>query len=181
MSEVGDSKCTSPCKEDTCKENPCEQECKPQEYDGNAYGADFAEYAIREMRSDARKVAEQNIKDKDKEDEAVNGFLEQCEKRGQDPFELVAFIAHKNGVVLSEDAPKDCAKREVYNLLKAVVKKLVVGLIVSIADEHGFGLGSILKIASGVANRRDSERGKVNQNKDLFGIFPAMRVFSATW
>lgn len=150
-----------------CKENSGKPE-KEQEY-----GSMIAEAAMADMQAEATRSAEEPS------DEEVNGFVECCEKRGQNPFEVVAYIAKKNGIMLSEDSPKNEAKRKIYAFLKAVIKKLVMGFALQIADEYGFGVGSLANMAIGATRRCEAAPEPVKHNKTgiCFIKVPAFWLF----
>lgn len=68
----------------------------------------------------------------------VDGFIEKCEKEGKNPIDVVEFIAKINGIeIFSECEPKDASKRGLYELLKCVVKKVLIGLLSDYADKYG--------------------------------------------
>ena len=87
----------------------------------------------------------------------VDGFIEKCEKEGKNPVDVVEFIAKINGIeIFSECAPKDASKRGIYELLRRVVKKVLIGILADYADKHG--LEFIQSMVESCVSCRESDK-----------------------
>ena len=67
----------------------------------------------------------------------VDSFICECEKSGKNPLEVIQFVAKKNGISLTGKAPK--GKEYISTLLKAALKKVLVGFLQYIVDQYGLG------------------------------------------
>lgn len=127
-------------------------------------GRTMAEAAIDDMsKAKAREQAEEEKERFDGSD--VEAFLDYCYEKDADPLEVVSYIAHKAGIKLSEDAPKDEAKRKTYVFLKVVLKRFVMGLMMSQAKFRSFGIRELLEAALGVVDE-DREGYCCNEGED---------------
>ena len=127
-------------------------------------GRTMAETAIDDMSKD--KAKEQADKEKGHFDGGdVEAFLDYCYEKDANPLEVVSYIAHKSGIKLSEDTPKDEAQRKTYVFLKAVLRRVVTGLLLNLAERRGFGIEALLKAALDTVDD-DSEAYGCNEGED---------------
>lgn len=104
-----------------------------------AWGESVAKSAAAGM--DAPKAEEVVIaEDQRIKDEDVDGFLEACDRQGKNPLDVVKFIAEQNGIDLSSVPRGDSLKLRLYELLKAVVRKVLFGFVSYCADNYGLGV-----------------------------------------
>ena len=117
-----------------------------------AWGESVAKSAVAGM--DAPKAEgvclsdEMQIKDED-----IDGFIEKCDKEGKNPLDVVKFIAEQNGIDLSSVPRGDSLKLRLYELLKGVVRKVLLGFVSYCADNYG--LGVLQSIISSVGNSKE--------------------------
>lgn len=84
-----------------------------------------AREAICEMAA-AKEKAEKEAAERVKcVDEQADEFIADCESAGKNPMEVVAYVARREQVSISGDAPECAEKRHTYDLLRAVVAKVV--------------------------------------------------------
>jgi hypothetical protein len=87
----------------------------------------------------------------------IDGFIEKCDKEGKNPLDVVKFIAEINGIdISSECMPKDASKRSVYELLKGVVKKVIIGFVSYCADNYGLDFIKSLINSCGSCSEKSS-------------------------
>lgn len=86
-------------------------------------------------------------------DEDIDGFIEKCDKEGKNPLDVVNFIAEQNGIDLSSVPRGDSLKLRLYELLKGVVRKVLLGFVSYCADNYG--LGVLQSIISSVGNSKE--------------------------
>lgn len=79
--------------------------------------------------------------------ESVDSFLKECTANEVDPLEVVAQVAAEENVMIGAPAPEDAEKRWVYDLLRAVVKRVVNAFLDSMAEKYGFGKVDLAGIA----------------------------------
>ena len=83
-------------------------------------------------------------------EEDVDGFLEACERQGKNPLDVVKYIAENNGIDLSSVPRGDSLKLRLYELLKGVVRKVLIGFVSYCADNYGIGV--LQSLISSVGN-----------------------------
>ena len=93
-----------------CK-HPCGSSCDRVNKDRYAYGGELAREAIVEMSSDT---------------DMAKGFVEKCEKTGRDPLEVLSYIAVRNDIDLTKEAPEDPKKQEIYRELTSIVNYMAL-------------------------------------------------------
>lgn len=81
--------------------------------------------------------------------ESVDSFLEECTSNEVDPLQVVAQVASEEGVMIGAPAPEDAEKHWVYDLLRAVVKRVVNAFLDSVADNYGLGKVDLSGLAAG--------------------------------
>ena len=162
----------------------CSQECPGEHRIGKA----LAEEAISKMSAQSEREPVVNSDWFSVED--VDDFLSSCVERDVDPLEVVSHIAKENGIKLSEDAPKDESQRKIWVFLKAVIRKLVVVLVSNLADQCGFGIGTLLNAALGIIDekhKKESPRKTEDKSEDRgcgsCAARPVCRIFrySFSW
>ena len=87
-------------------------------------------------------------------EEDVDGFLEACERQGKNPLDVVKYIAENNGIDLSSVPRGDSLKLRLYELLKGVVRKVLIGFVSYCADNYGIGV--LQSLISSVGNSNGS-------------------------
>lgn len=80
--------------------------------------------------------------------ESVDSFLEECTTNAADPLQVVAQVAAEEGVMIGAPAPEDKKKRWVYDLLRAVVKRVVNALLDSVAEIYVLGKVDLAALAA---------------------------------
>lgn len=81
--------------------------------------------------------------------ESVDSFLEECTSNEVDPLQVVAQVASEEGVMIGAPAPEDAEKHWVYDLLRAVVKRVVNAFLDSVAENYGLGKVDLAGLAAG--------------------------------
>lgn len=81
--------------------------------------------------------------------ESVDSFLKECTANEADPMQVVAQVASNEGVMIGAPAPEDAEKRWVYDLLRAVVKRVVNAFLDSVSETYGLGKVDLAGIAAG--------------------------------
>lgn len=71
--------------------------------------------------------------------ESADAFLKECTDNDVDPMLVVYKVADEEGVMLGAPAPEDPDKRWVYDLLRAVVKRVVNAFLNSVTEKYGIG------------------------------------------
>ena len=129
-----------------------------KEYATGAQGEMIARSAIEEMVKPVEAdpgeglcVAEQD----------VDSFICECEKSGKNPLEVIQFVAKKNGISLTEKAPK--GKEYISTLLKAALKKVLVGFLQYIVDQYG--LGAVQAVIGMLKGDKDDNKGDLQDPK----------------
>lgn len=113
----------------------CGREQRPEDTAAPNAGEAIARAAIDEMAQRKEKKAP---KPEGGLDDSVDAFLETCAELDQDPMDVVAHIARREGISISGEAPEDGGKRRAYDLLRAVVTRLVTDFSSDLAEECGF-------------------------------------------
>lgn len=119
---------------------------------------------IEEERRSAPEITEADI----------DGFIEKCYREGKNPLDVVKFLAEMNSIdIFSKCVPKDVSRRVVYNLLKGVVKKVLIGFVSYCVDSYG--LGFLQSLIDSFVSCRDSEkssRSSGNGSEDSVVVRP---------
>lgn len=139
-----------------------------------AQGEMIARSAIEEMvkpveadPGDGLCVAEQD----------VDSFICECEKSGKNPLEVIQFVAKKNGISLTGKTPK--GKEYISTLLKAALKKVLVGFLQYIVDQYGLGaVQAVIGMLKGdkCDNGDGGEKGDLQDPKFARGNAPREKV-----
>lgn len=146
----------------------------------SVYGYRLAQKAIIEMNEPkpeevAKKDAEEDIQ------ADVDAFLENCDISSRHPLDVVAYIAKREGIELSGEPPKDETKRKIYELLKAVVKKVVVGMLVYLADKYGFGIGSLVNTIFNSCGKMVRQEQVNNVRPKVLRVVPIGLAYAFSW
>jgi hypothetical protein len=114
---------------------------------------------MEKMEREGKKYGNPEITEAD-----IDGFIEKCDREGKNPLDVVKFLADSNGInVMSELGPDDVTKRRVFNLLKGVVKKVIIGFLSYCADNYG--LGFIQSLMGSCGSCRDIEKSSKSSEK----------------
>ena len=135
-------------------------------------GALLARSAIEEMNKPVE--AEEKPQELCVAEQDVDAFIEECDNSGKNPLEVIQRIAKDNGFTLADDkVPRE--KEYVFKLLKAVLKKVLVGFLSYVVDQYGLGaVQSVIGMLKGEGgnseNKGDEQdpkfaRGNVPQGK----------------
>ena len=135
-----EKKCTGSCS-DSCGG------CKKPQDDQQGH---IAHKAICEMASAKAKAAADAAEHEKCVASKADEFIADCKSAGKDPLEVVEYIAKRENISITFPAPTDPAKHETYDLLRAVVAKVVKGLIedaaADIAESTDFDTGAISRL-----------------------------------
>lgn len=130
-------------------ENVCGRGCshgeKPNEEKAGQAGLSLAHDAIDEIRG---KTCRGYSCDEVKLGESVDAFIQECTENGVDPLQVVAHVSDKEGVMISGPVPPDKQKRWVYELLRAVVKRIINAFLDSVSETYGLGKVDLAGIAA---------------------------------
>lgn len=85
---------------------------------------------------------------------AVDSFLNECTENDVDPLQVVAQVASENGVMIGSTAPEDAEKRWVYDVLRAVVKRVFNAFLDIVAENYGFGKVDLDGLSAGVSEEQ---------------------------
>lgn len=152
--DCGCGSCGCGCSKNNVEGAGNESNCKASSPAGSL-GEAIAAGAIVEMGKGERSERKHIYPEITEED--IDGFIEKCDKEGKNPLEVVKFVADSNGIdVMSEIVPDDAFKRRIFNLLKGVVKKVLIGFVSYCADNYG--LGFLKSLISACGSCRDSEK-----------------------
>lgn len=114
-----DKKCTGSCG------GACDGCDKPRDAESARPCSHVAREAICEMAA-AKEKAEKEAAERAKcIDEQADEFIADCEAAGKNPMEVVSYVARRERISVSGDAPECEEKRHAYDLLRAVVAKVV--------------------------------------------------------
>lgn len=80
--------------------------------------------------------------------ESVDSFLKECTANDVDPMQVVAQVASKEGVMIGDPAPENAERRWVYDILRAVVKRVVNAFLDSVAENYGLGKVDLAGLAA---------------------------------
>ena len=81
--------------------------------------------------------------------ELVDSILNECTANEVDPLQVVAQVASEEDVTIGAPAPKDAEKRWIYDLLRAVVKRVVNAFLDSVVEDYGLGKVDLADLAAG--------------------------------
>ena len=109
-------------------------------------GRSLAQGAIDEIKGRSFRGYSQ---DEIKLSKAVDSFLKECTDNEVDPMQVVAQIASKEGMMIGDPVPEDTEKRWVYDVLRAVVKRVVNAFLDSVAENYGLGKVDLAGLAAG--------------------------------
>lgn len=109
-------------------------------------GRSLAQGAIEEIKGRRMRAYSQDAM---KLSESVDSFLKECTENDADPLQVVAHVASEEGVMIGAPAPEDTEKRWVYDLLRAIVKRVVNAFLDSVAENYGLGKVDLAGLASG--------------------------------
>lgn len=108
-----------------------------------AWGAGVAEAAFALMAADEGTAKRDGGHKSCKiTDEDIDGFIEECDRKGMNPLDVVKFVADENDIDLSGDAKiaYDWDKAMIRVLLVGVLKRIVLGFVSYVSDKYGLGI-----------------------------------------
>ncbi len=104
----------------------------------------------------------------------VDSFICECEKSGKNPLEVIQFVAKKNGISLTGKTPK--GKEYISTLLKAALKKVLVGFLQYIVDQYGLGaVQAVIGMLKGDKGD-DGDKGDLQDPKFARGGAPQGKI-----
>lgn len=171
-------------KKDDCGCDGCGCSCSKQNVEGEknasvcnadspscSLGEAIAAGAIVKMEKGKRE--EKKHEDHKITEADIDGFIERCDKEGKNPLDVVKFIAEINGIDISfERVPMDSSKRGVYDLLKGVVKKVLIGFVSYCADNYGLGLLQSLIECLSCRDSETSSRSPESVSENSVAVSP---------
>ena len=140
-----------------------------------------AREAICEMAA-AKEKAEKEAAERVKcVDEQADEFIADCEAAGKNPMEVVAYVARREQVSISGDAPECEEKRHTYDLLRAVVAKVVRNMFEEVsagfAEDCEFDTGRMGEyIRNAMNERREDDEACEGEEEDDLEDEPRVRV-----
>ena len=123
-----------------CSSRNCEKPNEPQKN-----GRTLAHGAINEIKGQRCRSHSQ---DEMKLSDSVDDFLNECAANEVDPLKVVAQVASEKGITIGATAPEDTEKRWVYDLLRAVVTRVINAFLDSVAENYGLGKVDLAGIAA---------------------------------
>ena len=75
-------------------------------------------------------------------DDDIDGFIEECDRQGMNPLDVVKFVADEKDIDLSGGAKiaYDWDKAMIRVLLIGVLKRIVLGFVSYVSDKYGLGV-----------------------------------------
>ena len=152
-----------------------------------ALGAGIAHVAVTRMTVNGDSVAK---RDDDVTceitDEDIDGFIEECDRRGKNPLDVVKFVADENGIDLSGEAKiaYEGNKARIRNLLVEVLKRIVFGFVSYVSDKYGLGIiqaavNALLKPKEGCS--RSAKPADQAHGLRMVRIVPVHFGYAFTW
>lgn len=146
-----------------------------------AWGAGIAEVAVARMAAnDGNAKRDGGLTSLKITDEDIDGFIEECDRQGRNPLDVVKFVADENGIDLSGDAKIAYGgdKAMIRDLLVGVLKRIVLGFVSYVSDKYGLG---VIQAAVDALSKRSANTAGQDPGCRIVRVLPVGFCYAFKW
>lgn len=146
-----------------------------------AWGSGIAHVAVSRMAVNVNvdKRDEDGLASCEITDEDIDGFIEECDRNGKNPLDVVKFVADENGIdLIGDDIGYSGNKAKVRNLLVGVLKRIILGFVSYVSDKYGLG---IIQAAVNALSKQSAKTVVRDPGFKIVRVLPVGFGYGFTW